>query len=491
MARSLLRALLLPLTVTAAIGAGGLGSSPVQAAGPTDLAGVRALEAKALLVLLKLAMKEDARRQAWYLATRILIADPKNDEAEAALKKWNPTELEQANPPSKGFREKRDASLRQVGDAYAQFVREMQTKGSKPADTYGLVERALAYGAKAPDAAQALETAGQAWCGTLGALPKADVQAAFGTLLDSLAWTPEYEDAYLRTRILWPDARVVGLRDWRILGSTLEGIASATTLVAAVEAHFVKSLGSVTKDLNDKEDDPNWDLVVVPDVATYDKVAPLLFHYDDPQRTARVAAACGWSDAWRKRTLVSAKFRDVPWIASDSIVAGWIGRALAKRHLGPGGYGKIGRGAWLLDGIQGVYEGFKAKGPEGGDLDFTRCWRLAAARAVKARGALIPWPKFLELDADGADGEAKEDLKFAFDGAEREAKRVEVFTTQATAFVIGLWSHEGEKGLKKLAALIVDTFKRGRLPDVDKSFSWRPGTAVEAANQAIEPAPSK
>jgi len=492
MSRHRSRAFVLSLGAALWTGAAAIAPSPAVAAGPTDLPGVHALESRVLAGLLKLALKEDARRQVWYLATRLLVADPKNDEAEAALKKWDTKDLELANPPSKGFKEKRDAGLRQVGDAYAQLVRDQQAKGAKPVDTFGLVERALAYGTKAADAAAALEGAGQVWCGTYGTQAKDDVKAAFGTLGDVLTWTPEYEDAYLRAKIPWPDARVFGLRDWRIVTApTLAAAGKAATSVAAVEAHFVKSLGSIAKEANVKEDDPNWDLIVVPDVKTYDQLAEPLFHNDDPTRTSRLAASSGWLDGWRKRTLVSEKHRDVDWVAPEALLSGWLARILARRHLGTGGSGKIGRGAWILEGIGGVYEGFRAKGPEGGDLDFARCWRLAAAKALKDRGALIAWPKFLELDDLTAQDEAKEDVKLSFDGAPREAKKVEVVGAQATAYLAGLWTHEGDKGLKKLSALLIETFKRGRLPDVDKTCGWRPGTAADAAVKALDLAPAK
>src|SRR5262245_1471174 len=137
---------------------------------PGDPAALHAAEVKALLPLLRQAVHEKFDRQAWYLAWRITRAEAAQKEGLAALDAKKPDDLtaDEVLEPSKPFVAKRDAALASVGDAYAQAARDALAAGKKPVEVEPLLERALAYGSKAPDLMAAVTDAGYSWAGTWG-----------------------------------------------------------------------------------------------------------------------------------------------------------------------------------------------------------------------------------------------------------------------------------------------------------------------------------
>ena len=158
-------AFLSALLVAPVIGTPGRLGPPLAAADAAVKAGVEAvhaLEAKTLLPVLRAAVKGDHRRQAWWVATRLLVANPSCDEASAAVRQWRPDQLQEGEAPSKQFLALRDAALKKVGNEYAQTARKLQTAGAKPLETWGLVERALAYGNRDADALASIDAAGEA-----------------------------------------------------------------------------------------------------------------------------------------------------------------------------------------------------------------------------------------------------------------------------------------------------------------------------------------
>ena len=170
---------------------------------------------------------------------------------------------------------------------------------------------------------------------------------------------------------------------------------------------------------------------------------------------------------------------------------GQASRVLVRRHIGAGAAGWLaGRGTWILEGVVGAYEGFVPAGAGGGDVDPAKCFRLYAAKALQAEGGWMPWAQAFELDRDAADRVPKVDLaKLKVAGIEHDAKQVAPLSAQATALVLGLWKVDPVKGPKRLATLLEETYKRDRLPDLDKTMGLGAGKAVEAATKALDLVP--
>ena len=151
----------------------------------------RQAEVKALLPLLRTAIKEDHRRQAWYVAWCIASAAHDHEEARAALTKWKETEILFGTAPTKAYVAKRDAVLKGEGDAYAQEARLLQGQGAKVVETFAVMERALSYGSHAADLLAALDASGHEWAGTWGAQTKDAVAQAVGPVRKSVVFLPE------------------------------------------------------------------------------------------------------------------------------------------------------------------------------------------------------------------------------------------------------------------------------------------------------------
>ena len=481
------RALLVPIAVTALVAS--LRMAPVSGAPdakiPTKEA-LAAVEAKLLLPILRTALKEDFRRQAWYVASRIVAADPKSGEAETALKQWKGVDLEEGREPSKAWLATRDVVFKKVGDAYAQFTREAQAGGGKATDTFAYVERALAYGSAAADAIAAMDSGGYAWHGTYGSVKKGALDAALGAFAPSVSFPPEHDDAVLKYRCVWPDAKVVEFGKTRLV-STLapEDVWHTVAILAAEEAYFVKTFGSKAKE-PPKDEDDHTDLVVVPDADLYGRLGDAFLTQFSPAQRTEYDASSSWYMAWKRRLLMLVPPRDNAWIDRDATILGQGVRALVRRHLGAGASSWLsGRGSWFLDGFTGAFEGFVPKGTDGGDVDPAKCWRLAAMKELYDRAAFVPWKELFEMDRAKADAYAKRDVAFDFGGAKRDAKKVDVPAAQATALVLAIWQMDGGKGVKKLGAILDELYKRDRLPDLDKALGLAAGKLVDATQHLV------
>ena len=480
--RRALRARILPALLAVAC----LAPSPARAEPPKSLEDLHAAEAKALLPLLRAAVKEDFRRQALALAMRIQAADPDNAEAANVIRLPLPTGRQDGRVPTKPFLQKRDQVLGGLATPYAALAKATAA-GGKAADAVPLLERALAYDDASSEAHQQLELAGRRYAGAWGSLEKPAFEEAFGGVGNAVSFPSEMDDDVWKVRMAWPESKAVAWRRWR-LHTTLP-LAEVGPLVRALSAQettFVATFGTHVKPA--KEEEPPTDLVLVPDAKVYEKLVDLLVW--DRDRDKAKQAGC-WYEAWGRRLLVLTPTVDNPWVGTQAQVLGQAARVLVRRHLGTGASGGIsGRGTWVLEGIVGAYEGFVPSGADAGDVDPARCWRLCAAKALHADGAWMPWAQAFELDRDAADRVPKVDLaKLKVGGTEHDAKQVAPLSAQATALVVGLWKAEAAKGPKRLATLLEEIYKRDRLPDLDKTLGTGAGKAIEAATKALDLVP--
>jgi hypothetical protein len=457
---------------------------------------VHATEAKALLPVLRAALKGDHRRQAWYVATRLLVANPACGEASTAVRQWRPDQLQEGEAPSKAFVALRDAALKKVGNEYAQAARKLQGAGAKPVETWGLVERALAYGNRDADAVASIDAAGETWCGGWGTVKKDVLEETLGAAASSIAFVPEWDDAFLRVRCAWPEAKGARVGCLRVVtnGPAPEAFARFA-LVAAVEAHFVATFGTFAKEEKDAERaaDQMTTLVAVPDAATLEAVAKPLAQPNPRIATPGPEKASRWYDPWRRVAVVMKGHRDNAFVPPDALLAGLAAYLDVRHHvLVPAGGRTWDAGTWALaDGIGGLYEGFVPKGALGGELDVAKVWRLAVARAARDRGSAKPWEAVLEMNGTQAADEPKVDVPIAFAGAPQDAKQVTIVTAQATALVTALATRDGAKGARKFAAFLQETAKRGSAPDLDKAFGVKPGTVFRWIDAVLDAAPSR
>jgi hypothetical protein len=169
-------------------------------------------------------------------------------------------------------------------------------------------------------------------------------------------------------------------------------------------------------------------------------------------------------------------------------VSGLAAFLLVRHHwLVPAGGKTWDAGSWAFaEGFAGMYEGFVARGPTGGDLDPKQVWRLAVAKAARAQGAWATWEAILAQVGARTGEPTTTDLKVTFQGAEHDAKRVVLGTAQATALVWGLAHHDGAKGARRLTALVQETAKRGAAPDLDKAYGTKPGTVFRWLDDALD-----
>src|SRR5262245_34270223 len=198
---------------------------------------LHATEAKTLLPILKLAMKADIRRQAWYLATRITAAEPANAEAGDVLRKWAPKDFQEGEPPPKAFAEKRDAALKKAGDAYAAAGQTLLASGVKDTETWPLLERGYAYGSRNGDFVSSIASNGQAWCGTWGTQDK-KLFEKLAAIQKQVEFPQEWDDSYLRLRCVWPEAKILRIGSFRLVvaGDVAEAFRWASAL-SALEAN--------------------------------------------------------------------------------------------------------------------------------------------------------------------------------------------------------------------------------------------------------------
>jgi hypothetical protein len=326
------------------------------------------------------------------------------------------------------------------------------------------------------------------WAGTWGSLPRDAVEKALGDRMEAVVWEAERDDDVLEVRALWPQARAARIGDWRLFSTgDLDAVGHALVLLAAQEQDFVVRFGSHAKPPKDPDEDSATDLVLVPDAETYDRLAPILFPQGRGRgQTPQWEGASGYYGAWRRRMLVIEKDRDNPWTPADANVLAWAARGLVKRHLAPDASGWLsGRGAWLVDGVAALYAGFGRR-ETAWDLDPARSWHLAAARALKDRW--IPWTRLVEMDRAAVDAEGRVDLEMEFGGAKQKAVKVDLVLAQATAFAAGVARSDPKKGWARLAALVEETYKRDRLPDLDKALGGKAKAVYAAAEEAADAA---
>jgi hypothetical protein len=471
---------------TVASTAGAADAPPAAPALPADHA---AAEGKALLTLLRSAVKEDFRRQAWWLAGRLLEVQPGLDEAETVRGRWAPAELAHGRRPTKSWERQRDAALTKLGDAWAEHAREEQAKGTAVEAVVAALERALVYGTRAADAKGALASAGRVFAGTWGAPPRDAVEKALGDRMESVVWEAEHLDDVLEVRALWPEARVARIGDWRLFTvGDLDATGRLLVLLAEQERDFIVRFGSHAKPPKDPDADTATDLVVAPDPAAYDRLMPLLLFPQGVRPDVRWEGTSGWYGSWQQRIVALERDRDNPWTGAESNLLAWGARALVKRHLAPDASGRLsGRGAWIVDGLAVLYEGFGRSGTTW-DLDPARTWHLAAARALEDRW--IPWPRLVEMDRAAAEAEGKVDVEVEFGGAKRKGTKVDLVLAQAAALAAGIGRSPSKPGggWARLAALVEETYKRDRLPDLDKALGGKAKAAFAAAVEAADAA---
>ena len=481
----------LAVILLAAAALPGVARGDAPAAGQRQ-AELRQAEVKALLPLLRTAVKEDHRRQAWYLAWRISAAAPEHEEAKAALSKWKENERLLGTAPTKAFVAKRDATLRSLGDAYAQEARLLQGEGTKAVDTFSVLDRALSYGSKAADLAASLEASGYEWAGTWGTQTKEAMAAAFGPVRKAVSFPPEWDSALLAARCLGiVDARVFSVAGRRIvLVGDLAAAGKRATLLAAMEAFFVAKMGSSWKEPKTERDEPDLPtFFVCPDADTYVRVldgfiGPEGLPETDKQELAKASGSATWA---KERVLLVEKHRDAPWAGVDANFCGWLAQSLARRHLAVVGGRLLGRGSWILEALGGLFEGFHATTPTDGAIDPERIRHLAVARGLKAKDALLPWDKLLETDHEAQRGLSRQEVKIRFGAEDLVAKEVDVVVAQGTALAWAIWSAPDGKGPKRLANLVTETLKRDRMPDLDKALGLPKGRAEKDADAVVSP----
>ena len=443
-------------------------------------------EVKVLQGLLRGALKADYRRQAWYLADRILASQPDHEEATQVLERWEPAELLQGQEPKAKWIKKRDKTLRNLGDAYFHFGETLEAAGVDPVEYYPINERAHAYGSQAGNLLTALRQSGYVWVGTYTTQTEEMVQKLLGDVSHEVTFPEEFDDGYLRMRVYWPDCKCVVWGDWRLVTDhKVEEALRLVRMLAKAEGWMRKHMGGKSKKRK-RKDEPLTDLLVFSEVNKFDKIGADLVREEDREKFIKRS---GWVDRWRNRVLVSWRRRDNPWTGDDDTMLGYAAQAMARKYLSGGAGGSVqGRGAWLLSGIRGAFEGFELDEDGKGTINPDACWRLGVARALRDEDALMDWSELFELTLDKAEAIERHDVKIEFAESQREAKNVDVVAAQATALVVGVLKADKGKGAKKLGKLVGDLFKRDSLPAVDKTLGWKKGRAVAEANRAMDAA---
>lgn len=444
---------------------------------------IRAAEAKALAPLMRLAVKEDFRRQAWFLADRLLAAKPSDAEAQAVQEKWRDEELMLGMEPTAEFFRKTEKHFAEFGDQYFHFGETLQAAGVDATQYYEINVLAQTYLSPAANANGALAQAGFMWLGTFLDHEIKPLEDLVGARLKEITFPNAWDDTYLKVRIRWPEARVAVAGPWRL--TTDLKPAEAVRLLAVLQRtreFVVDALGGTAP-----VDTTPVDVLVFADSETYERIGKKFV----PERDHKdFVLRSGWYDRQSGRLLASWRDRFNGWIGEDATVLAEAAKVIARRYFGQGAGGSVtGRGSWLLDGLGGALEGVTGDPKsKGGEIDPARCWRLAAAKALRADGILLSWDKFLDVDSLKAKDWPRRTVKIAFRGGSYEAKEVDVAAAQATAFVVGLMKADKGKGAKKLGTLLKDLLKRDSLPDLDKTLGWKAGRWQAEAEKAIDAA---
>ncbi|MHC5009550.1 MAG: hypothetical protein ACYTG6_01220 [Planctomycetota bacterium] len=446
-------------------------------------------EVDALVKLLRSAVKGHHRRQAWFLAQRILEVEADHREASQVVDRWDAMALQEGQAPKERWARQRNRALARIGEQYGAFAASLRAADRLGAALSELDLRAAVYGHHGDPLRELLQEDGAIWLETFAragegpaVLDAERAHVLLGTHGPELAFPPAFDDAYLETAVRWPAVQVATWGRWRFL--TDLGAETALPLLAhlaEVEQWLVATMGT-----DADADREITDLLFFGDLEDYEAIGGGIVDEFGARSIERFDKRSSLYLHWRNTLLLSSELRGAAWVGRDVALAGQVAPVLARHHLtGQAGSSVRGRGAWLLDGFTGLLEGFALDDEGWGGVDPARCWRLAAARVLHAQGALLPWDEFLDLDQRKADAVRRRKIEFAFGGATREAE-VDVVAAQATVFVLGLLTADPEEGPGQLARLVHDLYRRDRLPDIDKTFRWRRGTAVERAQAVLD-----
>ena len=454
---------------------------------------IRKTEAKELSSLLATARKKGYLAQAWWLVDRLLTIDPQHETAIELAQSITPDQIDQGSAPDGKFAKQRDKTFEEIGDLYFHFGEKCEASGMDPLDYYPLNIQAHRYGSRGGPLLTSLAEAGYLWLGTYEDVEQARMEA----LLDSVAlratWPPPWDDAYMRVKARWPEARVADLGDMRLLTDlptepALRLLRIAGEVDAVITAWDGGRAAAKRAKAGATAGDPH-EILVFTDATRYEKIGPELV---DERDREDLLARSSFRARSRRRTLVSFAHRQHPFVSGEASVAGAAAGLLARLRYGAGQGGWVrGRGAWMFDGIAAAFEGFALDEQGRATIDPGRCWSLAVAKELRDSGRLLPWDELFELDEAKAKDVARVDVETEIAGTKRVVSNVDLVRVQAAALVVALVKTDGERGARRFAKLVTDLVKRDSLPDIDKAMGWKKGRAIDEALRAMDASNAK
>ena len=448
---------------------------------------LRAREVKSLGKLMGAALRAKHTTTAWWLADRILAVDPEHSAATALLERVMPDDLDAAKPPNAKARTKLAEGLRDLGDQYFRFGETLEASGMDPGKYYPINLQAHRYGSEAANLVKALRDAGEMWCGVFDHKPLALLESKAPRVASSLSWPPAYTHDLVRLRGRWPTVRVGEMPDVRFFADVpFEDLLVHLQDAMDMDQWILSWQGRAWPPKIKRSQDP-LDVLLFLERKDFERVGAEILHERELDRFEGVSAF----SSWRRGVLVARHNEPTPWVAPRRHVAGAVARALLQRRFSAGQGGRMrGRGAWLLDGLAGAFEGFFINADGQPEIDTKRIWRLAAARVLRDQDRLLAWDDLFALDAKGARDLPRGGVELMWAGSKRAVTEADLVNIQATALAVGLLKAGDKKHLGRVAKLIEDLIKRDRLPDIDKSLRWRNGEAIRQAERAIEAAGS-
>jgi hypothetical protein len=438
-------------------------------------------EVETLERLMDTAVEKDYRRQAWYLAERILTVAPVHARGAETLDKWQPTELQAGKEPKKTFLAKVAGELKELGDQYFHFGETLEASGMDPLAYYPINVRAHAYGSEAGPLVGSLRGAGYVVLGVYEPKPQSEVERYLGGPIGAFRFPPEFDDAYLHARVVWPEARGVEWDAWRLLSDhDWKEALRLIGMLALADRWFAKTFGSKAP----RKVERTTNVMVFSEYQKYDRIGGDLVAEAD---RARFEATSGWYDVAARRLMVCWRHRMNGWLGDDDLMLGHAAQVMARRHLAGDAPGAVtGRGAWLLEGLRGALEGFGRDADGEGEIVPAACWRLAVARTLRERGELMAWDEFLALDAAAMAQRTRVDLPIDFGGTQRDGQQIDVVAAQATALVVGIMKADKGKGARRLAKALATLIKKGALPDPAKALGWKADRLAAEAERAMD-----